>query len=50
MAVYVYVTKCAVKERFDCLEVGAYVRTFHTWSDAALVVGGHLKSAFVITL
>ncbi len=49
MAVYVYVTKCTVKERFDRLEVVAYVRAFCTWSDAALVVGGHLKSAFVIT-
>jgi hypothetical protein len=49
MAVYVYVTKCAVKERFDCLEVAAYVHAFCTWLDVALVVGGHLKSAFVIT-
>ncbi len=49
MAIYVYVTKCAVKERFDRLEVAAYVRAFCTWLDAALVVGGNLKSAFVIT-
>jgi hypothetical protein len=49
MAVYVYVTKCTVKERFDRLEVAAYVCAFCTWLDAALVVGGHFKSAFVIT-
>jgi hypothetical protein len=49
MSVHVYVAKCLVEKKFDCLEATAYVGAFCAWLDAAHMMGGHLKSAFVVT-
>jgi hypothetical protein len=49
MSVHIDVAKCTVEERFNPLEILAYIGAFSAWSDAAHMMRGHLESAFVVT-